>query len=345
MGVASYFENSVNNALTTYVVDFSDAVITQLVPIAVTAVTGYVMWTGFSVMRGEAKDSVSTLIWRWFRVALIAGLALSGPEYRNIVKDGLDGIQGAFGVAFGAGPTVGATIDNMIDPFYSLSAMIMTEASTGVLPQFSLFIAGFISAMAGLLMAFVALGILLVAKVSLALLFAVGPAFIFCAMFPITQRYAESWLSSALGAVFTNVLIMAVVAMLSSILRTACANIITSYGTTSVLTDVIGLFVLSASAAYVLLNIQSLGAGLAGALSLGNPGGDAAALATGGLRGLVRALRREPDRGSIGELIGTGKGTAVNGTTPARLGLPAPTSSTGADLYQRGVIERLQRAT
>jgi type IV secretion system protein VirB6 len=291
MGVATYLEGSVNNALATYVVTYSDAVVTVMTPIALTAVTGYVMWTGFHVMRGEAKDSVSTLIWRWFRVALIAGLALSGPEYRSIVTEGLVGIQGAFATAFGGAGTVGGTIDLMITPFYQLAAMMMSDGTVGVVPQFGFLIAATIAAVAGILMGFVAMGIYLVAKVSLALLFAIGPAFIFCAMFPATQRYTESWLSSVLGTVFTNVLIMAVLTFLASIIGTACANVVAGYSTTQVLTDAVGLLLLSASSAYLLLNIQSLGAGLAGTLSLGNPGGEAASLAAGAVRALVRRMR------------------------------------------------------
>ena len=86
---------------------------------------------------------------------------------------------------------MGGTIDQMADPFTTLMETLFTEASSGLVPQFSLFIAGAICATASIVMAFVAMGLFLVAKVSLALLLAVGPAFIFCAMFPVTQRYAE----------------------------------------------------------------------------------------------------------------------------------------------------------
>jgi type IV secretion system protein VirB6 len=343
MGFASYFENSVNNALTTYVVTYSDAVVAVMTPIAVTAVTSYVMWTGFQVARGEAKDSVSTITWRWFRVAMIAGLALNGPEYRNIAKDGLDGIQEAFAFAFGGAITVGATIDNMTTPFLTLTSMIMNEATTGMVPQFSLLVAGAISAIAGSIAAIVAAAIFLVAKISLALLFAIGPAFIFCGMFPVTQRYAESWLSSVLVALFTNVLIMATVTLLSSLLSTACANIITSYSDTSVIKDVIGLFCLSSAAAYVLLNIQTLAGGLAGGLSLGSAGGDVLS-ALSGLKRLFKGVS-SPTTVPPGQMINTTSSNAglINGGT--QLALPSPTGAAASDLYQRGVLERLQRAT
>lgn len=344
MGMATYIEQSVNNALGHYVVASSDAVIAVLTPVAVTAVTAYVMWTGFQVVRGDVQETVSALVWRWFRVAIIAGLALNGPQYRSLVKEGLDGIQEAFASAFGGVLSMGGTIDRMADPFTTLMETLFTEASSGLMPQFSLFIAGGICAAASIVMAFVAMGIFLVAKVSLALLLAIGPAFIFCAMFPVTQRYAENWLSSALVAVLSNVLIMAIITFLASLLRTACVNILNAYSTASILADVVGLFFLSVTAAYVLLHIPSLAASLAGGLSLGNPGGDAARggwmLWQGITSGLVGRLT------TAWAVTSTGGSLSRPRQSPARAlmnALPALSGTPGSDLYQRASFERLRR--
>ncbi len=119
MGMGTYIEQSVNNALDHYVVTSSDAVINVLTPVAVTAMTLYVIWTGFQVMRGDVQEPVTALVWSWFRVAIITGLTLNGPQYRSLVKEGLDGIQEAFASAFGGVLSMGGTIDQMADPFTS----------------------------------------------------------------------------------------------------------------------------------------------------------------------------------------------------------------------------------
>src|SRR6185437_9287141 len=343
MGMATYIEQSVNNALDHYVVTYSDAVIAVLTPVAVTAVTAYVMWTGFQVVRGDVQETVSALVWRWFRVAIIAGLALNGPQYRSLVKEGLDGIQEAFASAFAGALSMGGTIDQMANPFTTLMETLFGEASSGLMPQFSLFIAGGICAAASIVMAFVAMGIFLVAKVSLALLLSVGPAFILCAMFPVTQRYTEHWLTSALVAVFSNVLIMAVITFLASLLRTACVNILNAYSTASILADVVGLFFLSVTAAYVLLHVSSLAASLAGGLSLGNPGGDATRGAWMLWQGAPSGLSRFTTAWALGSAGGslsrprTGAVHAVMQALPSFIGQP------GSDLYQRASFERLRR--
>ena len=344
MGIGTFVEEAINSSLTHYVTTYSHAVIGVVTPIAVTAVTSYVLWTGFQVMRGEAQDAVSSLVWKWFRVAMITGLALHGPTYQAIVMDGLDGIQGAFATAFGGGPTVGATVDHMAAPFYSLMEQLFTDGSTGLLPKFSLLIAGTIAAIAALAMGFISMGLYLVAKVSLAILLAIGPAFIFCAMFPVTQRYAESWLSSALVSVFINVLIMGTVSFMTSILYTACTQILAGYSTTSIVVDTCGLLLLSLTCAYVLVHMQSLGAALAGSISFGSAGGATAWLAMGGMRSLVRALA--PQGGRTSSTTGTLTNTS-GGHAGAKLALPPPTTTTaaGADLYQRGLLDRVHRST
>ncbi len=346
MGIGTFVESAIHTSLTNYVTTYSTAVIDVLTPIAVTAVTTYVLWTGFQVMRGEAPDAVSTLLWKWFRIAMITGLALHGPEYQAIVTDGLDGLQGAFATAFGGGPTVGATVDHMAAPFYSLIEQLFTDASTSLFPKFALLVAGSLSAVAALAMGFISMGIYLVAKVSLAVLLALGPAFIFCAMFPVTQRYAESWVSAALSSVFTNVLIMATVSFMTSIVHTACTQILAGYSQTSIVVDTCGLLLLSLTCAYVLIHVQSLGAVLAGSISFGSAGGETALIATGGLRSLVRAVARQTHTPSMsGILINTSGGRSRSGQSGTNVALPIPTTPGGSDLYQRGVLERLQRST
>jgi|CXWL01.1.fsa_nt_gi type IV secretion system protein VirB6 len=343
MGMATYIEQSVNNALNHYVVTSSDAVIGVLTPIAVTAMTLYVMWTGFQVMRGDVQEPVTALVWRWFRVALITGLTLNGPQYRSLVKEGLDGIQEAFASAFGGVLSMGGTIDQMADPFTTLMETLFTEASSGLVPQFSLFIAGGICATASIVMAFVAMGLFLVAKVSLALLLAVGPAFIFCAMFPVTQRYAENWLSSSLVAVFTNILIMAVITFLASLLRNACLHVLIAYSAASILADVVGLLFLSITAAYVLLHVASLGASLAGGLSLGNPGGDVTRSGMLFVHSVTSGLSRFVPlalASTGGSLSGPRTGTARTLLSALRAENPQP----GSDLYQRASLERLRNS-
>ena len=162
-------------------------------------------------------------------------------------------------------------------------------------------------------------------------------------MFPVTQRYAENWLASSLVAVFTNVLIMAVITFLASLLRTACTHVLNAYSASSILADVVGLLFLSVTAAYVLLHVSSLAASLAGGLSLGNPGGD---MARGGStvgRGLSSVMSRVPLTWALAAAGGSLSRPRTSATQALMSGLPGLTTQPGSDLYQRASFERLRR--
>lgn len=344
-----WLETAVGNFLIAYVVTYSDAIIAVFGPVVITVLGLYVFWTGYQVMSGQVENSVGAVIRGWFRYALISGIALNGPMYRTIVQQGIEGIQDAFGAALGTGPTVGAAVDGMLAPFMTITNTIWNTAMTGLAwPAFNLLFAGFFYAVAGSLMAIVALCLALIAKIMLAVLLAVGPVFIFCGLFASTQRYAENWLTMALGSVFTNVLLMATITVLASIVRTACQQALVSYGGPNPVSDSIGVLLIAASCAYVLMHVQAMASGLAGGLAIGNLGNEVGRPLAGGLgrsflagtmgsAGLARTLATA----GLSRWFQTANNMSQRtGTVP--LSLPAPGAGP-PPLYQRGVIERLQK--
>ena len=98
--------------------------------------------------------------------------------------------------------SIGALVDNLAQPYNDLGEALWTRAvPAGLLslPSFSLIFAAALVAIAQFFLFVIGLGMYLLAKVALALVLAVGPAFILCGMFPGTQRYAESWIGQALN--------------------------------------------------------------------------------------------------------------------------------------------------
>lgn len=337
MGFGIFVEDAVMSTMSTYVTTKAAAVTAALVPVATGAVTGYILWTGYQVMRGEGKEPFLTVMWRWFRVAAIAGIALNAPQYQSLVVEGLTGIQGAFATAFGSASSVGGTVDSMADPIFTLATTLFSEGTTGLVPQFGLIIAGLLAGVAICIIGLTSMGMFLVASVSLSLLLAMGPAFIFCAMFPSTQKYTESWLGQVLSAIFTNILLMACIGLFTDIIRTSAQGILASYGIGSAVVDVLGLLVLTTTLTYVLMHVQSIATALSGGLSIGSAGqelGSAVTRAlTGGLGAGIRAM---------GQRVGAG---AMARSLPNTIRQQGPSvAERGIDLYQRYVMDWLRRA-
>jgi len=192
VGIATSLETGVDTLLNNYVTTKSAAVSAAIAPVALTGVTVYVILMGFAIMRGEAHDSLHTFLWRSFKIAFVAGVALSAGEFQNSVIGFVQGIQDGLTQALSGAPTLGALIDNVEQPYIALQAALWDQATPSFgLPSFSLIFAAVLVAIAQFVLFIIAFGMYLLAKIALALVLAVGPAFILCAMFPATQRFAE----------------------------------------------------------------------------------------------------------------------------------------------------------
>ena len=328
MGIATQVETAIDGLLNTYVSSKSAALCGILMPIALTGTTIYLLVMGYAVMRGEAHDSLHTVLWKWFKISMIAGIALSAGEYQGTIVDGLQGVQGAFVSAFGNATTIGGLVDNMAQPYDDLGQQLYNEAVVGFWPNFSLLIAAAIVSLAQAFLFVVGLGMYLLAKVAFALVLAVGPAFILCAMFPATQRFTESWLGQALSFVFLNVLVGASIAMLTSFASQFAAHVQANVGNTAIIKDVMALLIVSAALAVVMLNLNTIASALSGGASISGVGRELARYIM--TRG-AKPPKQPPQGGSIQGQGGGGSsaGSGGGGSQP---------------LYQRNVIDNIRRA-
>lgn len=345
MGIATIAEQAVDNLLTTFVTSKSTAMSAMLAPIALSSVTVYVILMGYAVMRGEAQDSMHTVLWKFFKIAFIAGIALSAGEYQGTVVDGVNGLQGAITSPFGAA-TLGGVIDNALAPYESLGGALWSEAVTGTLPNFALLAAAAMVSLAHFFIVLVALGMYLMAKISLALILAVGPVFIFCAMFPVTQRFTEQWIGQAVQFSLVNALLAAAISMLYSISQQFANHVQLNVGNTQILTDTVMLLGITAALCVVVLNIQGIASALSGGVGLQGVGRGIGQMA-------MRMMQRgqKSPKGTQNQISGAGEsgssaGSSGAGSAGGSRGSHGGNSGGGyVPIYQRNVLDNIQKAS
>lgn len=270
MGVATTLDAGVSAYLDTFVTATSSGVASALAPLALTGVTIYIIVMGYAIAQGEVQDSVPTMVRRLFRLSLIAAVALGGGVYQSVVIDFVTGIQGALVGLMSSNPSIPAAIDNMIEPYQVLKAALFKQALTDFWPQWGILVAGLFVAIAHAVVAVVTLGFLLIAKVSLALVLAVGPAFVLCAAWPATQQYAESWVRQAMTFVLLNVLLAASLAMITSLARQFAEHISATSDAMMIIEATVSLLIITVTLAFVVLKHDQLAAALTGGLGMGN---------------------------------------------------------------------------
>jgi len=332
MGVATAVESAINTLLNTFISSKSAALCAVLAPVALTGVTIYIITMGWAVMRGDASDSFHTVLWKVFKIAMIIGIALSAGQFQSTVIDGVQGIDGAFISAFGNANTIGGLIDNMAQPYQDLGDQLWSDATTGVVPKVALLAAAAIVAIAQFFIFIIGLGMYLLAKVALALVLAVGPVFILCAMFPATQRFTESWLGQAISFVLLNVLVGASITMLTSFASQFAQHIQANYGTTTIIKDTCSLLIVSCALGVVMLNLNTIASALSGGASISGVG-----------RTVARYLMYSRAGGNKTPPIPGGGGgisptAGVNSTA-------SNSQSAGKSLYQRFVLDNIRRAS
>jgi type IV secretion system protein VirB6 len=331
MGIGEEVEKALDFLLVSFVTSKSAAMCAALVPIAITGATIYLLVMGFAIMRGEANDPLHTFVWKSFRMTLIAGIALSAGEYQTTIADGTDALVGAFLESMSGFTSVGAVVDDIARPFSELGQQIWNQAVTGFWPNFALIAAAGAVAVAEFLMFAIGLGFFLLAKVALALVLAVGPAFVLCAMWPGTEKYTESWLGQVLNYVVLKVLVAVCILMLTDFASKFAAHIQVTADTVNVVKATTSLACCSGALVIVMLNLPQLAAALSGGASISGIG-----------RTIGRALldmmnrpkkdKSPPAGGEISQARGRGQGTGP---------LPPPRKP----LYQRNTIEQLKKAS
>lgn len=173
----------------------------------------YVLLYGFAILRGAISEPVTDFAIRSVKLSLIYVLATT-PAYTSYVTEPLfhtlpDSL--ARGISGGAAPDVGAAFDAFFSHGAYLAEKIAERASiTDPMPWLvaaAVYVVGALAAAMGF-------GVVMIAKVALALLVALGPIFIACALFDASRRFFFGWLAQAVNYVVLFALIITIFQMI-----------------------------------------------------------------------------------------------------------------------------------
>ena len=176
----------------------------------------YVLLYGFAILRGAIAEPMMDFAIRSVKLALIAMLATSAAYGSWIAQPLFHGLPDALARAVGGGAVsdAGAAFDQFFNRAAYLGEKIAKEATlTDWLPWLlsgAVWVCGALAAALGF-------GIVVLSKVALALLIALGPIFVACALFEASRRYFFGWLSQVVNYLVLFALILAIFQMVLSI--------------------------------------------------------------------------------------------------------------------------------
>lgn len=267
--------SDIDATLAGYVTSKAAAVMSSMAGVATTMFVIYVAFYVLAIAMGKVREPVFDFSLRLVLVALILGIGLNMGLYMKFFGDFLSKSPDALsGVISGAGAkaSIGSTLDKIMTDAFAAGDKAFEKMSlfNGVGGSLALFTVGIVLYAVGVLATFYAGFLIVLSKIMLAVLLAVGPIVILLMMFKSTQRFFESWLSLALNYGLTIVLTVAVI----SLMFEPIANYVHDVNAAAdvKIGDALILLAMGLVSVLVLMQVPSMASGLGGGLSLSTLG-------------------------------------------------------------------------
>ena len=191
--------------LSTYVLGVVSSLMAALAPIALSALTLWVLIYGWAVLRNEVPETVPSFLWRVTKIGLVMAFALNAGEYIANVADTANALATGVATTFvhSSAPAMTITspyglLDQFNDNASKQVADIMRDAG---ITRLDLFFAAGVFSVGTVAFLCIAVFVVTLATVFLTFIIGVGPIFVLCLAWKPTQRFFDSWLSMLLNAV------------------------------------------------------------------------------------------------------------------------------------------------
>lgn len=204
---------TVENAIDAFVEPAANNIISTIGATALIGSTLYLAIAGALIIAGYLSNPFWDVMKKCIKIAIVGSVALSAGNYMSWVVGSIDGIQTGLSASLNTlgGPSTDSiyeTLDKSLGHALSLVGECFKhsdEAGYDVGTAIGWLLCGSIIGLGALLFTLLGGAIIIMAKFSLAALFAIGPIFIMCLMWPVTARFFDSWFSQAMNYVFTIV--------------------------------------------------------------------------------------------------------------------------------------------
>lgn len=193
----------VNNSIST--------LISQLTPVITTGLTLYILITGYMVVAGRIQDPISDILIKLTKWTIIAFIALNAGTITNYLMGGFNGLEKTILNAFGSDSfNIYESLDNSLERGLLAGANALDKNKELGITDLGKILFNYLVAVvmffAVLMQTFIAGAIIMLAKASLLVVFALAPLLLAGLFFPQTAKFADAWFNQSLNYVLTVVI-------------------------------------------------------------------------------------------------------------------------------------------
>jgi type IV secretion system protein VirB6 len=298
--VFQYLGGCVQSISEAFVTLVSINVVNSVIPLALVATTLYFFVCGYMIAFGHSQNSMQELIKRMVVISIILGLALLEGAYQTNIIALLNGDENTGNVGLeqqllslvplnsisvdGTALTMPNTSDDTIykrlDESFGkglekahraseLASQNRSQNSMGtMLTEYG---CGLVIGLATVVAVFCSGALIILAKLGIAILLAIGPLFIFFLLYPATRRYFDKWLGQLCTYVLGYVLLIIVTVFALTIFNYYLDRIEINEMSTNFTSVPLQLLVISLIILYVVKQVPQIAASLCSGAGLNSP--------------------------------------------------------------------------
>ncbi|RYV04165.1 type IV secretion protein [Shewanella sp. OPT22] len=287
----------VDHALNKYVQQGSVRLIDFLLPLFSSLMVIWIAIWGYSMMMGKSDAPLQEGFFRILRVGFILALGLTASRYNQTVVTFLSDTPQTLASIVTGSPSQDAAglLDRLFTQIFALADTSWRQG--GVMNgNFGMYFLAIAVVLIGSCLTLLVAFFILLSKVMVSILLAVGPAFFVLLLFQATQRFFESWLGMVLNFGFVLLLGVASGQLMTSVAADYLQQISNNHSTVSTLSDSSMLCIVLGLCILVMKQIPAMAAALGGGVAIAANGAIAHslhALRPTTLRNQYRNIRRD----------------------------------------------------
>ena len=270
MAFFATFSTWLNGILTGYIGTNTAKIASLLQPAVLTLATIYVMVWGYLQLTGKIEEPFVTGVKRIILLVVVLGGALDLWLYNDVIVD----------TFFNAPVELAAAVIGAYDPVGIIDQIIFSGGDAASLliqkggvfnGDFSYYIAGFAVYLIVGLTAIYTMFLLVLSKIALSILLALGPLFIALLFFETTKRFFESWIAQLANYAFVTILTVLVAALMMGIVSSAAQQAADEGGGIHI-ADAVRVCMAAGLTFLIMRQVMPMAAGLASGLALSSFG-------------------------------------------------------------------------
>ena len=217
----SYIGKTIDKFTSNFIVSGVSGLIEAISPLILIGVTIFLMVKGYLQIFGKSDDLARDTVLLGIQVITITTLVLNVDNYTFYIIDGVSAWSSGISSAISkneSGNDIYQTLDGLLTQAVDLAVYCLSKISWT--EGYVWFFVGMVILIAIAILTIISAIIIIGTKFLLTMLFVIGPLFIAFAIFPITRKFFDSWVTKIVENILVQIFGVVIISMAIEIIST-----------------------------------------------------------------------------------------------------------------------------